>query len=64
MTLSGLALNAFANTVIPHLKMAFQVGHDEHDHFRFVEMEFATIKGVEMQQDTYIQNIQAILMDC
>ena len=56
--------NIFATTVIPHIKTAFQVGREEHDRFRYVGMDFATVKeGVEMQQDVYIKNLQPVLMD-
>ena len=53
----------FATTVVPHIKTAFQVGREEHDRFRYVGMDFATVKGVEMQQDAYLKNLQPVLMD-
>ena len=54
----------FATTVIPHIKTAFQVGREEHDRFRYVGMDFATVEGgVEMQQDIYVKNLQPVLMD-
>ena len=54
----------FATTVIPHIKSAFQVGREEHDHFRYVGMDFTTAEGgVEMQQDVHIKNLQPVLLD-
>ena len=40
------------------------MGREEHDCFRYVGMDFATVKeGVEMQQDVYIKNLQPVLME-
>ena len=53
----------FSTNVIPLLKAAFHVGCEEHEHFCYVGMDFATVNGVvQVHQHSYIENLQPLNM--
>lgn len=53
----------FSTDVIPLLKSAFHVGREEHEHFCYVGMDFATVNGaVQVHQHSYIENLQPLHM--
>ncbi|KAL1281668.1 hypothetical protein QQF64_000471 [Cirrhinus molitorella] len=54
----------FSSTVIPHLKAAFQVGHEEHNSFSYVGMEISSVHGeIHVHQSMYIKGLQPIVID-
>ena len=53
----------FSTNVIPLRKAAFHVGCEEHEHFCYVGMDFATFDGVvQVHQHIYIENLQPLHM--
>lgn len=53
----------FSTNVIPLLKSVFHVGHEEHENFCFVGVNFATVDGaVQVHQHSYIHNLQPLHM--
>ncbi|KAK9523757.1 hypothetical protein VZT92_017657 [Zoarces viviparus] len=54
----------FSTTVIPHLKVAFQVGREEHNSFSYIGMEVHSVEDeIQVQQSIYIKNLQPIPVD-
>lgn len=52
---------SFSQTVIPHLRSAFQVGREEDHNFCYVGIDFVSAdKIVQMHQENYIQHMQPI----
>lgn len=52
---------SFSTTVIPHLKSIFRVGHEAHDSFSYVGVDFVTTnKKGQIHQETYIQYMQPL----
>lgn len=51
-------------TVIPHLKAAFQIGHEEHNNISYIRMEVLSVENeIHVQQWMHIKNLQPIPVD-
>lgn len=54
----------FSTKVIPHLKAAFQVGHEEDNSFSYIGMEVHSLEDeIQVQQSMHIKNLQPIPVD-
>jgi len=54
----------FEQSVIPHIRSAFNVGREEKDAFSYVGIELTSVDGIiSLQQQDYVDNLKPITVD-